>query len=48
MANTYSNDVSKKDLNLKPKKETIDFLLQYSKSLSVIKSENYTFEIINN
>jgi len=31
-----------------PKKETIDFLLNYSKALKIIKTQNGTFENIAN
>ena len=31
-----------------PKKETIDFLLNYSKALKIIKTKNGTFENIAN
>ena len=31
-----------------PKKETVDFLLNYSKALKIIKTENGTFENIAN
>ena len=33
---------------MKPKKETISFLLNYSKALSVIKGKTMSFEIIAN
>ena len=33
---------------MKPKKETISFLLNYSKALSVIKVNDISFEIIAN
>ncbi len=33
---------------MKPQKETISFLLNYSKALSVIKVNNKSFEIIAN
>lgn len=33
---------------MKPKKEIISFLLQYSKVLSVLKVDNQSFEIIAN
>jgi hypothetical protein len=33
---------------MKPKKETISFLLNYSKALSVIKVKDLSFEIIAN
>jgi hypothetical protein len=31
-----------------PKKETIDFLLNYSKALKIVKTENGTYECIAN
>ena len=31
-----------------PKKETIDFLLNYSKALKIIKTENGTYECLAN
>ncbi|WP_281335834.1 hypothetical protein [Flavobacterium eburneipallidum] len=34
--------------SMKPKKETISFLLNYSKALNVIKVNNESFEIIAN
>jgi hypothetical protein len=33
---------------MKPKKETISFLLNYSKALSVIKVKDLSFEIMAN
>ncbi|WP_426064787.1 hypothetical protein [Flavobacterium sp. DSP2-3-1] len=47
MAKTYS----KKSLFsqvMKPSKETISFLLGYSKALTIIEIENISFEIISN
>lgn len=47
MAKIYS----KKTLvtnSMKPKKETVSFLLNYSKALSIIKVNNKSFEIIAN
>ena len=47
MAKIYSQEafeISKKV----PKKETIQFLLNYSKALNVIKIGNKTFEILAN
>jgi hypothetical protein len=47
MAKTYS----KKSLvaqAMKPSKETISFLLSYSKALTIIKTENKSFEILSN
>lgn len=49
MAKAYSKkQLSKNDKSLKASKETINFLLSYSKSLSVIKSDNYVIEINKN
>ncbi len=47
MAKIYTNKavVIKK---LKPKEETISFLLNYSKALNVIEIEGKVFEIIKN
>ena len=47
MAKIYSkkNVVIKK---MKPQKETISFILSYSKALSIIKIDNKSFEIIAN
>jgi hypothetical protein len=47
MAKLYSKKelVSKKML---PKKETISFILNYSKALNIVKVGNYSFEIIAN
>ncbi|WP_425075185.1 hypothetical protein [Psychroserpens sp. S379A] len=47
MAKLYSECSPKKD-NLNPKKETIDFLLNYSKALSVIHYNNLKFEALQN
>jgi hypothetical protein len=47
MAKIYS----KKPLtakSMKPKKEVISFLLNYSKALTVIKVEHFSFDIIAN
>ncbi|MBP6551362.1 MAG: hypothetical protein KA228_09810 [Flavobacterium sp.] len=47
MAKIYS----KKSLvvnKMKPKKETISFLLNYSKALSVLKVDGKSFEVIAN
>lgn len=48
MENTYLNNATKKNSNLIPEQETIDFILQYSKSLNVIKNKDFTFEINKN
>jgi len=34
--------------NLKPKKEVVSFLLNYSQALTVVKIENKSYEIIAN
>jgi len=47
MAKIYSKDLSDR-INLKPKKETVDFLLNYSKALSVINYKKLKFETIMN
>ncbi|WP_197022183.1 hypothetical protein [Sediminibacter sp. Hel_I_10] len=47
MAKLYSECPKKKD-DLNPKEETIDFLLNYSKALSVIKCNNLKFEALQN
>ncbi len=47
MANLYISNSSKKK-ELKPKKETVDFLLNYSKALSVTKYQKMIFETISN
>jgi len=47
MAKIYS----KKTLvtnSMKPRKETVSFLLNYSKALSIVKANNISFEIIAN
>jgi hypothetical protein len=47
MANIYSS-ASPKNNNLKPKDETIRFLLNYSKALSVINYNKLKFEALQN
>ena len=47
MAKIYSEKTPKND-NLKPKDETISFLLNYSKALSVINYNNMKFEALLN
>ncbi|WP_299229231.1 hypothetical protein [uncultured Psychroserpens sp.] len=47
MAKLYSECPQKKE-NLNPKEETIDFLLNYSKALSVIHCNNLKFEALQN
>jgi len=47
MAKLYS-ECSPKNDNLTPKEETVDFLLNYSKALSVIHYKNLKFEALQN
>jgi hypothetical protein len=47
MANIYSEKTPKK-INLQPKDETISFLLNYSKALSVINYNKLKFEALLN
>ena len=47
MAKLYS-ECPQKQNNLNPKEETIDFLLNYSKALSVIECNNLKFEALQN
>ncbi|MBV7268069.1 hypothetical protein [Winogradskyella luteola] len=47
MEKIYSN-ISRKNDNLKPKDETISFLLNYSKALSVIDYNKLKFEALLN
>ena len=39
---------SNKINDLKPKNETIKFILNYSKALKIIKIDSFDFELINN
>ncbi len=48
MAKIYSKKQPSVSNKMEPKKETISFLLNYSKALSVIKVKDKTFEIIAN
>ncbi len=47
MAKNYTKSSFKKK-NMLPKKETIDFLLNYSKALSVINYKRMKFETLLN
>jgi hypothetical protein len=47
MAKIYSKD-SLITKTMKPRKEIVSFLLNYSKALSVIKINNKSFEILSN
>jgi len=48
MAKLYSEKIPQKQDNLNPKEETIDFLLNYSKALSVIHCNKLKFEALLN
>lgn len=48
MAKLYSEKITQPQLNLNPKEETIAFLLNYSKALSVIHCNNLKFEALQN
>jgi hypothetical protein len=48
MAKNYSKTPIKTSNDLKPKEETINFLLNYSKALSVIKLNKLKFELVLN
>lgn len=48
MAKLYSECTPPKKDNLNPKKETVDFLLNYSKALSVIHCNKLKFEALLN
>jgi len=47
MPKIYSKSSSKMD-NLKPKSETINFILNYSKALHVIKTKTMQIEVMKN
>ena len=40
--------ISKKKYELNPKKENIDFIINYSKSLNILKLNSHNFEFIMN
>jgi hypothetical protein len=48
MAKLYSKKNPQKQLNLNPKEETVNFLLNYSKALSVINCNKMKFEALLN
>ena len=48
MAKLYSKKKPQKQLNLNPKEETVNFLLNYSKALSVINCNKMKFEALLN
>ena len=48
MANLYSQQQKQQSSKLVPKEETIEFLLNYSKALSVIKYNKLRFDLLLN
>lgn len=48
MAKIYTEPSKINPKGLNPKKETVDFLLNYSKSLAVVKSTKFVVEINKN
>ena len=48
MAKLYSEQTPQKTNELNPKEETVNFLLNYSKALSVIHCNNLKFEALQN
>ncbi|WP_198513458.1 hypothetical protein [Confluentibacter lentus] len=48
MAKNYFKTSIETPNDLKPKEETINFILNYSKALSVIKSDKVKFELVLN
>ena len=48
MAKIYSENSIKKLDNLEPREETVNFLLNYSKALSVINCNKLKFEALLN
>ncbi len=48
MAKNYTKTSIETSNDLKPKEETINFLLNYSKALSVLKSAKVEFELVLN
>ncbi|MDY8135554.1 hypothetical protein [Aquimarina sp. 2201CG5-10] len=48
MAKFYFKSSAKEEKQLVPKKSTVDFILNYSKALSVIDYKNLKFETLLN
>ncbi|MDX1277558.1 hypothetical protein [Oceanihabitans sediminis] len=48
MAKLYSKHPNKEQISMNPKKETIDFLLNYSKALRIVKYDKMKFEALLN
>jgi len=48
MAKLYSEKITESQIKINPKEETVDFLLNYSKALSVIHCNKLKFEALLN
>jgi len=48
MAKLYSKNPKQEQLKMNPKNETVDFLLSYSKALSVLQFNNMKMETLLN
>ncbi|MEW4924538.1 hypothetical protein [Algibacter sp. 2305UL17-15] len=48
MAKIYSENSFEKTKNLKPKKETIEFLLNYSKAYKVVEGKHEKYDMLLN
>jgi hypothetical protein len=48
MAKLYSKKKLAATSTMLPKKETIDFILNYSKALKIVKTSNGTYENMSN
>ncbi len=48
MAKLYSKNPKQEQLKMNPKNETVDFLLRYSKALSVLQFNNMKMETLLN
>ncbi|WP_198283134.1 hypothetical protein [Aquimarina agarilytica] len=48
MAKIYSKETSNENQKLKPKAETLNFILNYSKVIDIIKTENFIIQISKN
>ena len=48
MAKLYKESIPERVTPLGPKDDTVKYLLNFSKALSVIKIKNMTFETLNN
>ncbi len=48
MAKLYSQNPKREKIKRNPKQETVDFLLNYSKALNVLKFNNMNFETVLN